>query len=263
MTKKFKNIALMIAVFATMMICFSTLIYGRFTRQYNPQVSGFGISISSQENMLISSSGEKGTFSDYVKLEELVSNQEVSLVPLTGKVQPTTDRMYEEFILTDGTDPADSSKYLSFSLYFLSSSDMNLYLKGNRSGEVITFDDSTANNHFTLDERTRLTKNLRVAFLSYSTTYQPSGVDTNIVYSQLPISTKIYSQEIESTPNYTTFNSLGYTNTANDVVLATTTKQEVTRLDVVIWLEEDGLGLLEAMCNLTLSLRFEAILVNN
>lgn len=253
----------MILVFASMMLCFSTLIYGRFTRQYNPEVSKFGISISSQENMLISASGEKGTFTDYIKLEELVSDQEVSLSPLVGKVQPTTDETYEEFILTDGTNPADSSKYLSFSLYFVGSSDMNLYLKGSRGGEVITFDDSTANHHFTLEERTRLLKNLRIAFLSYSTTYQPSGVDTNIVYSELPISTKVYSQEVVSSPNYTTFNSLGYTNTANDVVLARTKKQQVSRLDVVVWLEEDGLGLLEAMCNLTLSLRFEAILVNN
>ncbi len=263
MSKRIKNVALMIAVFATMMICFSTLIYGRFTRQYNPEVSRFGVSISSQENMLISSSGEKGTFSDYIKLEELVSNKEVSLSPLTGKVQPTTDETYEEFIIMDGSNPADSSKYLRFSLYFLGSSDMNLYLKGSRSGEVITFDDSNADHHFTAAERTRLLKNLRIAFLSYSTTYQPSGVDTNIVYSELPISTKVYSLEVVSSANYTTFNSLGYTNTVNDVVLAKTKKQEVTRLDVVVWLEEDGLELLEAMCNLTLSLRFEAVLVNN
>jgi len=32
---------------------------------------------------------------------------------------------------------------------------------------------------------------------------------------------------------------------------------------VVIWLEEDAIGELEAICKLTLSIRFEAILANN
>lgn len=262
-SNKCKNISLMVVVFASLMICCSTLIYGRFTRQFNPEVSKFGISISSQENMMISSSGEIGTFSDYIKLEELVSDREINLSPLIGKVEPTVDTTYEELLLMDGANIASDSKYLKFSLYFLGSNDMNLYLKGSRGGEVINFDDSTANHHFTLEERTRLTKNLRIGFLSYSTTYQPSGYDTNVVYSDLPVSTKIYSQEVVSSDNYTTFNTLGYTNTANDVILATTKKQEVSKLDVVIWLEEDGLGLLEAICNLTLSLRFEAVLVNN
>jgi hypothetical protein len=262
-SNKWKNISLMVVVFASLMICCSTLIYGRFTRQFNPEVSQFGVSIASQENMMISSSGEMGTFSDYVKLEELVSNKAVTLSPLTGKIVPTIDETYEELTLTDDGNVASDTKYLKFSLYFLGSSDMNLYLKGSRGGEVINFDDSTANHHFTLEERTRLSKNLRIAFLSYSTTYQPSGFDTNVVYSDLPISAKVYSQEVVTSANYTTFNSLGYTNTVNDVVLATTKKQEVSKMDVVIWLEEDGLGILEALCNLTLSLRFEAVLVNN
>lgn len=253
----------MVVIFATMMICYSTLVYSRFTRQYNPEVSGFGVSIASQDNMMVSATGEAGTFSDYVKLEELVSDQEVTLSPLTGKVQPTTDGTYEEFILTDNGNPAPTDKYLKFSLYFIGSKDMNLYLKGSRGGEVVTFDDSTANYHFTTAERERLLKNLRVAFMAYSTTYQPTGIGTNIVYSSLPVSTNVYSYEATESANYTTFNSLGYTNTTNDVVLATTKKEEITKLDVAIWLEEDGLGTIEALCNLTLHLRFEAILINN
>ena len=263
MSKRIKNMSLLIVVFATVMFCFSTLIYSRFTRQYNPEVGGFGVSVSSQDNMMISATGEKGTFSDYIKLEQLVVDKEVTLSPLTGAVESTADGTYQQLVLTDQGVIAPSSKYLSFSLYFLSSQDMNLYLKGSRGGEVVILDDSNANHHFTTEERTRLLKGIRIAFSSYSTTYQPSGVDTNVVYSTLPISTKVYSQDVVESSGYTTFNSLGYTNTANDVILATTKKQEVMKLDVKIWLEEEAVDTLEALCNLTLSLRFEAVLVNN
>lgn len=262
MKTKLKNTTWIMLMFVLTMICCSSLIYGGFTRQYNPRVREFGISVASQENMMISSSGEKGTFSDYIKLEELVSNQEVTLSPLVGKVEKTSDETYEDLKLTHNGDSAEVEKYMKFSLYFLGSNDMNLYLKGNTGGQVVVFDDSTADHSFTSSERVRLLNNIRIAFLTYSTTYQPSSVDTTIVYSTLPIATNIYSLEATETENYKTFNTLGYTNTASDVILATTKKQEITKIDVVIWLEEDGLGTLEALCNLTLSLRFEAVLIN-
>ena len=262
MKARLKNTTWIMVMFLLTMICCSSLIYGGFTRQYNPRVRDFGISVASQENMMISSTGQRGTFSDYIKLEELVSDQEVTLSPLVGKVDKTTDETYENLILTEGGSNANTSKYMRFSLYFLGSSDMNLYLKGNTGGEVVVFDDSTADHSFTNSERARLLDNIRIAFLTYSTTYQPSSVDTTIVYSTLPIATNVYSLEVTETENYKTFNTLGYTNTSSDVILATTKKQEITKIDVVIWLEEDGLGTLEALCNLTLSLRFEAVLID-
>ena len=253
----------MILVFAFGLVGFSTAVYGRFTKQYNPEVSAFGITISSQENIMVSASGEAGTFKDVLKLEDLVSNTDVSLTPLKGKVTPTEDEKYQVFSLTHSGGAPIAGKYYSFPLYFVGSSDMNLYFKGSTSGVGAIFDDSEADHHFTNEERERLLANLRIGFLTYSTTYQPSGTGTTIVYSEQPVATNIYATSVISTDNYTTFSKLGYSNTVSDTVIAHAKKNEVTKVEVVIWLEEDAIGELEAICKLTLSIRFEAILANN
>ena len=262
MRKRVKNMLLMCVTFTSMMICFSTLVYSRFTRQYNPEVGGFGISVSSQENMMISSTGDKGTFKDYLSFEELVPTREITLYPLAGEIEPTTDGTYEELILTENGQIADSTRYLKIPIYFLGSSDMNIYLKGGTGGKVIEVVKANANQHFTQSHLDQLEKNLRIAFLTYSTTYQPYGSDTVPVYSELPVTTKVYSKEVFESENYNTFSNTGYTNTSNDVVLASVKKQEVTYMEVVIWLEEEVPGSIEALCNLTISLRFEAVLLN-
>lgn len=263
MKKRFKNIALMVSIIAFALVGFSTAVYGRFTKQFNPEVSSFGITIATQENIMVSKTGETGTFVDSIKLSELVTDTDISLAPLTGKVTPTPDGTYEILSLTDslGSD-ADASKYLAFDLFFIGSSNMNLYLKGNTSGTVILFEGGNVDSSFTQAQRERLVNNLRVGFLTYSTTYQPSGTGTSIVYSSSPINTNIYANQTISTDNYTTFSSLGYTNNStNDTILATTKKDEITKIRVVIWLEEDGLEDLAAICKLTLSVRFEAVLI--
>ena len=263
MKRNFKTMALMIVVFAFGLVGFSTAVYGRFTKQYNPEVSSFGITISSQENIMVSATGEAGTFKDVLKLQELVSNTDVSLTPLKGKVTPTEDELYEVFSLTHSQGAPIEGKYYTFPLYFVGSSDMNLYFKGSTTGVGAIFDDSDADHHFTNEERERLLANLRIGFLTYSTTYQPSGTGTTIAYSDEPVRTNIYATSVIDNGNYTTFSKLGYSNTAGDTVLAYTKKNQVTKVDVVIWLEEDALGDLEAICKLTLSIRFEAILAKN
>ena len=189
-----------------------------------------------------------------------MSDTEVSLTPVVGKVTPTSDGEYQHFSLTKNGVDADPRAYLSFDLYFIGSRDMNLYLKGSTSGTVAVFDDTNADEHFEDSDRERLLDNLRVGFLTYSTTYQPSGTGIEPVYSDSPVLTNIYSRNVESSANYTTFNRLGYSNTASDRILAVTTKNEVTKVKVVVWIEEDGSADIEAICNLTLHLRFEAII---
>lgn len=265
MKKEIKKFALIISIFVISLVGFSSAVYGRFFRQYNPEVSSFGITIASQENILVSSSGVAGTFKDSVKLEDLVSNTSVNLTPLTGKVSTTTDGEYKNLTLSDDSgNVASPTKYLSFDLFFIGSEDMNLYLKGNTYGIVtMIFDDSNANYHFTDQERERLHSNLRIGFLTYSTTYQPSGVGTSVTYSSLPTSANIYATEVITTDNYTTFKKLGYSNTSDDTIIASTKKNEVTKVKVVIWLEDDNIDDLAAICDLTLSIRFEAIIAND
>ena len=263
MLKRFKNSALLITIFITVMVCFSTLIYGRFTRQYNPEVTGFGVSIATQENMLVSFDGRNGTFTDTLDLEDLDQYEDVvdvTLYPLSATVQPTGDGTYEELAFPPGSE----GKYISFPLYFLGSDDMNIYLKGNRGGEVIASAGSTANASFSQEDRTRIMKNIRIGFLTYASTYQTSGENASVMYSELPVDVNVYSQDGIDNTSYETFNSLGYQNSADDVVLATTKSQEITRMDVVIWLEEEGLDAsVQALCNLTFYIRFEAVSVNN
>lgn len=260
MKVKFNKIALMISMISMVVICSTTIAYARFSRQYNPEVSKFGVSVASQDNMMISTSGLPGTFKDAIKLGDLVTDTSVTLTPIIGKVEKTADETYEVLNLVDEyNNPVVSSKYLSFDLYFIASSDMNLYLKGSRAGEVIVFDDTNSAHHFTVEEKNRLMTNMRVAFLTYSTAYQSSGP----VYSEYSISTKVYSTTEVTSDYYSTFTDLGYSQTAKDTILATTTKNEVTKMKVVIWLEEDNLGELEAICDLSLSLRFEAVPIQN
>lgn len=241
------------------LIASSSFIYARFYRQYNPEVSPFAITVSSQDNIMVSPTGVTGTFKDSIKMGDLVTNTNVSLSPLTGKVTITADETYEVLNLTGPSNSvANPNKYLAFDLYFIGSSDMNLYLKGSRGGEVVVFDDSNVVHHFTAEEKSRLLANLRVAFMTYSTAYQKTGP----VYSEFPIETNIYATSKITTDNYSTFTDLGYSQTDRDTILATTKKNEVTKMRVVIWLEEDNLGELEAICDLTLALRFEAIPIN-
>lgn len=254
MKKRFKKYSLIITMVSLVLIASSSLIYARFYRQYNPEVSPFAVSVSSQDNIMVSPTGVAGTFKDAIQMGDLVTDTRVSLSPLVGKVTVTADETFE--VLTLNT--TDTHKYLAFDLYFIGSSDMNLYLKGSRGGEVVVFDDSNVAHHFTTAEKNKLMDNLRIGFSTYSTTYQKFGP----VYSEFPVETNIYATSKITTDNYSTFTDLGYSQTDRDTILATTKKNEVTKMRVVIWLEENDLGTLQAICDLTLSLRFEAVPIN-
>lgn len=265
MRKKIKNIALMVSIIMFGLVGFSTAVYGRFTRQYNPEVSSFGITISSQENMMVSATGAQGTFAfkDKLKLSELETNMPIALTPLIGKVTPTEDGTYQVLSLSRSNPGTIDRYYLTFDLYFIGSSDMNLYYAGSTSGVAAIQQASSADYHFTPGDEQRLANNLRIAFSTYATTYQPSGTGTTVIYSAQPILTNVYANTAIEGENYKTFNKLGYSNTAEDTILATTTKNEVTKVKVTIWLEEDGLGDLEAICDLAVSIRFQAVPVAN
>lgn len=259
MKKSIKKLSLIVMICAFSLVGFSSAVYGRFTRQFNPEVSSFGVTIATHENILVSNSDDPGTFKDAIRIQDLVSDEDVTLTPVMGKVTTTEDGEHQHFTLTKNGMAAPARNYLTFDLYFISSTDMNLYLKGSTSGTVSVFEYSTADEHFQESDKQRLLDNLRVGFLTYSTTYQPSGTGIEPVYSDSPVLTNIYSRNVVSTDNYTTFNRLGYSNTASDRIIATTTKNEVVKMQVYVWIEEDGMPDIEAIGNLTLHLRFEAI----
>lgn len=263
--KKIKIMPIIIFLCIIMIIGFSPFVYAEFTKQYNPRVPDFGITISSQDNMLISSNGSVGTFKDYINYTELISNKEFPLTPLVGKVTDASES--EEFkavhfdLLDTLGNEASTDKYYAFDLYFLGNRDMNLYLAGDTTGTLMTFDkDSTVNGSFSEEQKTLLSNQLRVAILTYGTTYQGNEPG----YTTSPIAVNIYSKTGESTQNYDTFNKLGYNNASDDTLLANTKKEEITKVRVVIWLENDeSLVGLDAMCRLTLSLRFQAVPIEN
>ena len=262
--KNMKKMSIILSVFILTLIAFAPVVYAGFSRQFNPEVKKFGITIGTHENIMISSNGNKGTFKDSLSANEIINDREITVDTLTGKVTHTVDGEYENLILTDasGTN-ADSNKYFTFELYFLSTRNMNVYLNSS-SGAIIELDESTADSSFSDEDRTKLLDGVRIAFLSYSTIYKDAGSIYEAQYSEEPVSVNVYSRTGIDTDNYETFNRLDYSNNPElDTILFTTEKEKVTKVEVVIWVESEGLDVnLTAMCNFTLSMKFNGIIID-
>ena len=271
-----KKLSLYICIFV-LTISVSSVVYAGFTRQYTPQVKSFGITVATQENMLISTTGDPSTFADMVQFSDLVSSTDTNIQPLEATIEETGND-YTNLILKDGggntvytSKTADDNvnvneKYIEFNLYFIGSSDMNLYLGNDSVRNIITLDESsTANLSFTAAQKQTLLSSMRIAFLTYATTYPEDYTGINIRYSDSPVSANIYSVSAtgDTYEDYM-FTEVGYnTTTREGTILAETIKNETTKIKVVIWLEGANLdtSILSAIADLKFNIAFQAVKV--
>lgn len=278
-----KKLSLYISVLV-IAVSVSSVAYAGFTRQYTPQVKGFGIGVASQENMLISATGETGTFKDLVTYDELINSDDTTLQPLYATIEKT-ENTYENLILHDGSNnvvytsrtPDNNinvnSPYMSFNLYFLSSSTMNLFLGNDLVRDIITIDDTTGNLAFTAQQKEEILSSMRIAFLTYETTH-PVAIDgVYVKYSDSPVKASVYAKGTTtdtyadymfSTTSYNTTTGEGKVIATPRVEVDATTNERIayrTKMKVVIWLESASLddALLPLITDLKLNIAFQAV----
>ena len=280
--KFMKKLSLYLSIF-TLAISVSSVAYAGFTRQYTPQVKGFGIGVATQENMLISADGRTGTFKDLITYDELFDATDTTLQPLYATVEKT-ENMYENLILRDGSNsvvytsrnPDDdnnvTSPYLEFNLFFTSSSTMNLFLGNDLVRNIITIDNTTGNANFEDYKKQAILANMRIAFLTYETTHPEDYSGVRVEYSPAPVKASVYS----TAPTTDTYSDYGFSVTGYNAISgqgkviatprvevdATTGERTtyVTKMKVVVWLEKAGLddSLLPLITDLKLNIAFQA-----
>lgn len=246
------------------LVALSSVTYAGFSKQYNPKVDNLQFSVATQENMMISTTGNPGTFKDNISFSELVpSSSSVVLKPVKGQV------MENSISLLEGENPANVNNYLKFTLYFSGSNDMDIYLAGSTSGTVIDTIE-VENGIFTQDDIKKMVESLRIGFLSYSTREIPTGSGIEISYTPLTANVYSFSEKTdESYVNgltYDTFTELGDTGgVEDDVVLLETTANKVSKMDIYIWLESEDVNCDIDIFNaiLRINLRFLAVNVES
>ena len=253
-----KKIIYSVALCMVSLFAFCSATYAGFSKQYNPQINGLQFNVATQENMMISKTGEVGTFKDNIPFSELVEG-EVTLSPVEAIITENSISMY------DNGNLADASNYIKFSLYFSGSNDMDVYLQGSTSGTVV--DPIKIQNSIFSDEQiSKMVDSLRIGFLAYSTRETPTGSGIEISYD--PISANIYSVNEKTDASYggvkpyETFSNIGHTSGIwEDVVLVTTKANKVSKMDVYIWIESQDLSCNESIFNsiLQINLRFLAV----
>jgi hypothetical protein len=260
-------------------ISISGVAYAGFSRQYTPEVKGFGIQVATQENMLISTTGEAGSFKDIVTYDELLESTHTNLLPLKATVEPT-DNQYNNITLRNNSDATryttkwdealfenTNSEYIAFNLFFTSSDNMNLYLGNDRVRNIITIDESaTGNLSFTSEQKEKLLSSMRIGFFTYETTYPIDYSGLHIKYSPSPVKANVYATTTTNdTYSSYMFNQVGYNTTTGDgTVIATTKPGSATKIKVVIWLESANLDttLLTAIAHLRFNIAFQAVKIN-
>lgn len=255
----------LMALVIVSLVTFSNATFAWFSKQYNPQVTDLKFNVLTQENMMISKTGEAGTFKDEISFNELVGNN-VTLKPVDGKITENSIEMYKDGELVDHT-----LTYIKFSLFFSGSNDMDVYLKGSLGGTVIDII-KTQNNNFTEEQIAKMVDSIRIGFLAYSVREIPTGSGTSeITYT--PLSTNVYSVNEKTDESYSkdgkpglkpyeTFTSLGHTEGAlNDVVLLNVKANKVSKMDIYIWLENQDKSCEQSIFNtqLRVNLRFLAV----
>ena len=99
MKEKIKKLSLLFTLMVVTMFSIGTLAFAvGFTRQFNPEVDKFGITIGTHDSIMISSSGNKDTFKDRLNASEIINDREVSADVLKGKVTHTVDGEYENLV---------------------------------------------------------------------------------------------------------------------------------------------------------------------
>lgn len=253
-----KKITFLIVLCIISLITFTGATYAGFSKQYNPKVDNLHFTVATQENMMISMTGEAGTFKDDISFSDLVDG-DVSLSPVEGKVTENSISLHY------GEYEASSSSYIKFTLYFSGSNDMDVYLAGSTSGTVVD-PIEVDNNMFTTEQINKMVDSLRIGFVSYSTREIPTSSGIEISYS--PISANVYSVKEKNDTSYknglkyNTFNSIGYTaGIKDDVVLLNVKANKINKMDIYIWVESEDISCDESLFNVLLkvNLRFEAV----
>ena len=254
-----KRMILLIVLCFVSLITFCGATYAGFSKQYNPKIDGLNFTVATQENMMISTTGEKGTFKDNIDFSDLVPNS-VTLNPLKGNVTENSITLFDGNYIAQ-----ENNNYIKFTLYFSGSNDMDIYLEGSTSGTVIDTL-KIENSIFTDEQIAKIVDSLRIGFVAYSTREIPTGNEVEIRYD--PIDTNVYSLNEKNDSSYKTFkpyetfNNIGHTSgILNDVVLLETNANKVSKMDIFIWLESEDINCNESIFNsmLQINLRFLAV----
>jgi len=239
-----KKLLFLISLAIVCLVTFSNAAFAWFTKQYNPSVDGLQFNVATQEHIMISTTGQVGSFSDQVAFSEFVSKS-LTLTPLEGVVSENNIS-----IQSGGYEVNANEHYIKLSLYFYASNDMDVYLAGSTSGTVI--DPVQVDNSITDPTQvSKIVDCLRIGFLSYSTRETPTS--NGIVVDYDPIGTNVYSVNAKTDESYVdnrrpydTFTNIGHTEgIEDDVVLFSVVANKVSKLDVFIWLEKNDLNCIE------------------
>ena len=253
-----KRLLFLMSLTIVCLVTFSSAAFAWFTKQYNPSVDDMVLSVATQEHIMVSSTGAKGSFHDKLSFDDLVDEDSLVLTPLNGVVNENSIS-----IQNNGYEVTANENYIKLSLYFYASNDMDVYLAGSPSGRVVDYVE--VDNSIT--DQTQVNKiinSLRIGFLAYSTRETPTS--NGIVVDYDPIHTNVYSVN-EKTPEsyvggikpYNTFTSIGHTEgIEDDVVLFSVEASKVSKLDVFIWLEKNDVDCIENVPNslVKINLRF-------
>lgn len=238
-----KKLLFLISLTIVCLVTFSNAAFAWFTKQYNPSVDGVRFNVATQEHIMISTTGNKGTFNDNISFSEFV-NQSLTLLPLEGVVSENKISIQD-----GGYEVNQNEHYIKLSLYFYASNDMDVYLEGSTSGTVI--DPITVDNSITDQNQVdKIVDSMRIGFLSYYTRETPTSSGIEISYD--PVKTNIYSVNEKTNASYVgglryeTFNNIGHTEgILDDVVLLSVSANKVSKLDVYIWLEKKDVNCVE------------------
>ena len=258
-----KKMICLIALLLISVLSFSGATYAGFTKQYNPWIDKLNFTVATQEYMMISKTGEKGTFKDNIEFSELITTH-VTLTAVDAVVTENSISFNKNGVVA----PTDS--YIKFSLYFSGSNDMNIYLRP-ASDVDIERNLSVTNALFTEEQIRKAVDSIRIGFLAYST--RETVVGSGIIENEYdPIKTNIYSENQKNDESYSgikpydTFYKmqLGYTDNGLDDEFALLSAQanKVSKLDIFIWLENQDLSASESLFNIALSINLRFLAVN-
>lgn len=248
------SVLVLISVFT-----FSGATLAGFSKQYNPRVDDLQFTVATQEYMMISKTGEPGSFEDNIAFADLIEN-EVTLNPLKGVIGENSITLYDESDVAVSND-----NYIMFTLYFSGSEDMDIYLAGSTSGTVVDTI-KIENSIFTEEQINKMVDSLRIGFLAYSTRETPTSSGVKVDYD--PIETNIYSVNEKNNNSYKdnllhyeTFKNIGYTEGPDDVCLLSVAANKVGKMDIYIWLEGEDVNCDESIFNslLQINMRFLAV----
>ena len=228
-----KKIMFLIALSIVSLVAFSTATYAAFEKQYNPEVTDLGFSAKTQDYMMISETGEAGTFEDRIRFDRFIE-EDLLLEPLEGKINSDGIVLYRNGTVTN-------NNYIKFSLYFTANRDMDLYVEGSRENKIVDYvvgDEDNAN------QVKKLVDSLRIGFVAYDSEI----IEGDTYYT--PVKTNIYSVNEKGEESYRfhempyeTFSTIGYyEGLAGDEILLNVKGGETAKLDIYIWIEDADLS---------------------